>query len=105
MLIVTHDNDHLRGNLGEFFTQSQNSLLATRLFRLPNFTIHVLFQFLPRPALFEAFVIVGSPLNSSAWFFRSRSAWRCQISAGVLSIGLCDVPRPITILAMVKLAV
>src|SRR5262250_389132 len=23
MLIVTHDNDHLRGNLGEFFTQSK----------------------------------------------------------------------------------
>src|SRR5262249_33471659 len=61
VLIVTHDNDHVERNLGEFFTQSQNSLLATRLFRLPNFSIHVWFQFLPGPALFEAFVIVGSP--------------------------------------------
>src|SRR5499426_1318084 len=63
VLIVTHDNDHVGRNLEKFFTQRQNSLLATRLFRLPNLTIHVLFQFLPGPAFFEAFVIVGSSLE------------------------------------------
>src|SRR5262245_41924799 len=63
VLIVTDDNNHVGRDLGEFFTQSQNSLLATLLFRLPNLTAHVLFQFLPGPALFEAFVIVGLPLE------------------------------------------
>src|SRR5262245_11235434 len=63
VLIVTYDNDHVGRNLGEFFTQSQNSLLATLLFRLPNLTAQMWFQFLPGPALFEAFVIVGSPLE------------------------------------------
>src|SRR5215475_115206 len=69
VLIVTHDNDHVGRNLGEFFTQSQNSLLATLLFRLPNLTAQMRFQFLPGPALFEAFEIVGSPLEFQRFVF------------------------------------
>src|SRR5262249_17876629 len=69
MLIVTHDNDRIGRNLGEFFTQSQNSLLATLLFGLPNLTAQVLFEFLPRPALFETFVIVGSALEPQRLVF------------------------------------
>jgi len=60
-LIITDDNDHVRGNLREFFAQCLDRLLAARLFRLPNFITQMLFQFLPRSALFEVFVIIASP--------------------------------------------
>ena len=60
-LIITDDNDHVRGNLREFFAQCLDRLLAARLFRLPNFITQMLFQSLPCSALFEVFVIVGSP--------------------------------------------
>ena len=46
-LIITDDNDHVRGNLREFFAQCLDRLLAARLFRLPNFITQMLFQSLP----------------------------------------------------------